>query len=96
LGSNIWTYILESDQGSALKSVGTRHPHHLFCSRHLLHSLLAKCGRFACLVGILIRARAQKELNLLVELSTPDFNQVCERGGEEKRNFCDVSRRSVL
>jgi hypothetical protein len=88
LGINLRTYILESDQGSALKSVGTRHPRHLFCLRHVLKSLQTNgCGRFGCLVGNLIRARAQKELNLLVELYTPDFNQVCQQGGVEKEQL---------
>jgi hypothetical protein len=81
---NIRAYILESDQGSALKSVGTRHPRHIFCLRHVLKSLQKGCGRFASLVGNLIRARAAIELNLLVEIYTPDFNQVCEHEGPEK------------
>jgi hypothetical protein len=52
-------YILEFDQGSAMKAVGVRHPRHLFCLRHMLKSLHTKgCGRFASLVGnISVRAR---------------------------------------
>jgi hypothetical protein len=68
LSINIRTYILESDQGSALKSVGRRPPRHLFCLRLVLPNLVETCGRFAGLIGNLIRAGAQQELNLLVGL----------------------------
>jgi hypothetical protein len=66
LGIDLRQYILESDQGSALKSVGQRHPRHLFCVHHVLKSLDKTCGRFAPLVGNLLRARSQKELDLLI------------------------------
>jgi hypothetical protein len=78
-------HILESDQGSALKVVGERHPRHLFCLRHVLKSLHAKdCSRFASLVGNLIRARSETELNLLYDVYTPDFAAAYLQGGSEK------------
>jgi hypothetical protein len=77
-------YILKSDQGSALKAVGGHHPRHLFCLRHVLKSLHVKdCGRFASLMGNLISARSEKELDLLCELYTPDFIAVHRERGVE-------------
>jgi hypothetical protein len=78
-------YILESDQGSALKKVGARHPRHLFCLRHVLKSLHDKaCGPFGSLVGNLISARSQKELRLFLKIYTPDFREVYAQNGTEK------------
>jgi hypothetical protein len=84
---NLRTYILESDQGRALISIGADHPRHLFCLHHVLRSLSDGCGRFAPLVGNLIRARSQKELDVFFEDYTPDFLQVCEAGGTEKKQL---------
>jgi hypothetical protein len=82
---NLAGYILESDQGSALKAVGKHHPRHLFCLRHVLKSLHSKdCGRFASLVGNLISARSERELDLLYEIYTPDFAAVYREAGAEK------------
>jgi hypothetical protein len=83
-GVDLRQYILESDQGSALKAVGALHPRHLFCLRHVLKSLHAKnCGRFASLVGNLISARSQKELKVLLKVYADDFATVYREGGEE-------------
>jgi hypothetical protein len=81
LGIDIRTYILESDQGPALKRVGQRHPRHLFCLRHVLKTLNEKkCGRFGSLVGNLLRVRTQKELDLLMIFYTRQFAAVHARG----------------
>jgi hypothetical protein len=86
-------YILESDQGAALKSIGRRHPRHLFCLHHVLKSFGKNCGRFGPLVGNLIRARSQKELDVFMEVYTPDFLQVCEdHGPEEKQLRCCLEK----
>jgi hypothetical protein len=78
------TYILESDQDSALKAVGQRHPRHLFCLRHVLKSLHTKnCGRFGSIVGNLISARSEKELKLLLKVYTADFAAVFRENGED-------------
>jgi hypothetical protein len=83
-GIKLDKYILESDQGPALRAVGARHPRHLFCLRNVLKTLHAKnCGRFASLVGNLISARSTKELNLLQKLYAPDFTEVCAEGGPQ-------------
>jgi hypothetical protein len=87
LNIDLRIYILESDQGSALKAVGTRHTRHLFCLRHVLKSLENKCGRFASLVGNLIRARSRKELDVLIELYTPDWAEVCQNAAEEEKQL---------
>jgi hypothetical protein len=77
-------YVLESDQGSALKKVGLQHPRHLFCLRHVLKSLHHKGGRFAVPVGNLISARSRKELEVFVNTYTLPFIQVYRSGGPEK------------
>jgi hypothetical protein len=86
IGINLRGYILESDQGSALISIGKRHPRHLFCLHHVLKSLSrkGKCGRFARLVGNMISARSEAELNVFKEEYIPDFLQVCETHGPEE------------
>jgi hypothetical protein len=81
LGIDLRQYILESDQGAALKAVGQRHPRHLFCLHHTLKSLDKKCGRFAPLIGNLLRVRSHEELGLLMRLYTPDFANVYQGGG---------------
>jgi hypothetical protein len=82
-----------SDQGAALKSVGKRHPSHLFCFHDVLKSVGKNCGRFAPLIGNLIRARSQKELDGFIEVYTPDFLQVCENHGtEEKQLKCCLEK----
>jgi hypothetical protein len=86
-GVNLWTYILLSDQGATLKSIGKRHPRHLFCLNHVLKSFGKNCGRFAPLIGNLIRARSQKELDVFIEVYTPDFLQVCENHGTEEKEL---------
>jgi hypothetical protein len=87
-GIKLRLYILESDQGLALISVGRRHPRHLFYLRHVLKTLRKKpCGRFGPLMGNLIRARSQKELDVLWEDYTPDFLQVCENHGQEEKQL---------
>jgi hypothetical protein len=84
-GIKLKDYILESDQGSALKAVGPRHPRHLFCLRHVLKSLHTKdCCRFASLVGNLISARSEKELRVLRRIYTRDFATGCAEGGNEE------------
>jgi hypothetical protein len=72
-GVDLRRYVLLSDQGAALKSIGKRHPRHLFCLHHVLRSFGKSCGRFAPLIGNLIRARSQKELDVFIEVYTPDF-----------------------
>jgi hypothetical protein len=94
---NIAQYILESDQGSALKAVGRRHPRHLFCLRHVIKSLHAKnCGRFASLVGNLIGARSQKELKLLLKVYAADFAAVYREGGVEANKLTRCLKRVGL
>jgi hypothetical protein len=78
-------YILKSNQGSALKAVGARHPPHLFCLRHVLKSLHTKdCGRFASLVGNLISARSENEFRVLRRIYTPDCATGCAEGENEE------------
>jgi hypothetical protein len=77
-------YVLESDQGSALKKVGLQHARHLFCLRHVLKSLHHKGGRFAGPVGNLISARLMKELEVFVNTYTLPFIQVYRSDGPEK------------
>jgi hypothetical protein len=80
-GTKLKDYILESDQGSALKAVGAHHPRHLLCLQHVLKSLRTKdCGRFAPLVGNLISAHLEKELRVLRRIYTLDFAMVCAEG----------------
>jgi hypothetical protein len=54
LGVNIRRYILESDQGPALRRVGQRRPRHRFCLRHVLQTVDQKCRRFGSLVANLL------------------------------------------
>jgi hypothetical protein len=85
---NLAGYILESNQGSALKAVGKQHRRHLFCLRHVLTSLDTKdYSRFASLVGNLISARSETELELLYDVYTPDFAAVYREAGTEKRQL---------
>jgi hypothetical protein len=83
-GVDLRQYILESDQGAALMSIGQRHPRHLLCLHHVLRSFGKECGRFGPLVGNLIRARSQKELEVFIAVYVPDFLQVCENHGREE------------
>jgi hypothetical protein len=84
---NLRPYILESDQGAALKSIGQRHPRHLFCLYHVLRSFGKECGRFGPLVGNLIRARSQKELDVFIAIDGHDFLQLCENHGLEENQL---------
>jgi hypothetical protein len=61
-GIDLKKYILESDQGSALKKIGKNYRRHLFCLRHVLKNLEKTCGRWATLGGNLIRCRAPTNL----------------------------------
>jgi hypothetical protein len=73
-------YILESDQGPALKSVGAEHPKHLFCLRHVLVSLKGDCVTFQ--VGNLLKCRSQKELDTLWELYEAEFRNMIRENGD--------------
>lgn len=91
LGINLRGWILESDQGWALKAVGRRHPRHLFCLHHVLRALDKKCGRFASLVGNLLRTPSKRELDVLIGNYTPDFANVTGGGNpheSEQLNRC--------
>jgi hypothetical protein len=80
LGIDIRGYILESDQGAALKRVGQSHPRHLFCLRHVLKTLDRKCPRFGPLVGNLLRVRTKKEFDLLMTVYARRFEAVHAQG----------------
>jgi hypothetical protein len=64
-------YVLESDQGAALKSLGSGHRQHLFSLRHLIKRLWQ--SRFCGPVANLIRSRARKEFDVLTSLSQTEF-----------------------
>jgi hypothetical protein len=87
LNIDLTPFFLESDQGPALKQVGTQHPLHLFCLHHVLGTLHRDGSRFAALVGNLISARSQKELNLLFATYIPDFTRVYQEAGDEKKQL---------
>jgi hypothetical protein len=88
-GVDLGRYVLLSEQGAALKSIGKRHQRHLLCLHHVLKNFGKNCGRFAPLIGNLIRARSPKELDVFTEIYTPDFLKVCEdHGPEEKQLRC--------
>jgi hypothetical protein len=86
-GVDLRGYVLLSDQGGALRSIGKGRPRHFFCLHHVLKSFGRNCGRFAPLIGNLIRARSQTELDVFIEIYTPDFLQVCEDHGPEEKQL---------
>jgi hypothetical protein len=76
-GLDLSTYVLESDQGSALTSLCARHGQlQLFCLRHFLLSL--KLKEFSLPVGNLVKCRSEGEFASLKVLYEAEFRAVSE------------------
>jgi hypothetical protein len=71
LDNDIYENILESDHGSALNAIASRHRRHLFCLRHFIKSL--KQSRFCEPVATLVRSRTRKEVDFLSQIYQPEF-----------------------
>jgi hypothetical protein len=76
-GFDLSTYIIESDQGSALRAICRKYQNsHLACLRHLLVALGR--GPFAFEIGNLVRCRSQTDFNRTKELYENLFSSVAE------------------
>jgi hypothetical protein len=68
-------YVLESDQGSALKSIASKYGNqHLACLRHFLVSL--KQSKFSYQVGNLVKCRVLKDFITLKEIYEKEFSNI--------------------
>ena len=67
-------YIVQSDQGSALKSVCDAFKNHIACLRHFLVSLKAK--PFSFQIGQIIKCKCIKDLNAILMQYSEDFAKI--------------------
>ena len=77
LGIDLKQYIVESDQGSALRSVCDKFNQlHLACLRHFKVSL--KTYKFSLQISNLISVRSQQELDNLMKIYETEFSQITD------------------
>ena len=78
LGIDLSIYILESDQGVALKSICIeRGIKHLACNRHLLVSI--KYSRYSRIACQIVACESQLELNNIIEKYQKELEPIKDR-----------------
>lgn len=83
LGINLRQYIVESDQGSALRAVCDKFDQiHLACLRHFKVAL--KTYKFSLQISYLISARSEVELRTLMKLYSEEFAKITDSNDKKR------------
>ena len=83
-GIDLKKFIVESDQGSALRAICDEFKEHIACLRHFLVSL--KTSPFSYQVGQLAACKCKKDLCKLLEEFAKDFSEVTEDNIKKQMN----------